>query len=57
MRMYEILFVIGILLAMSGFTFMLTNPSSGIYGLAAMILGLLLTTIMVVLIRTEEERG
>jgi hypothetical protein len=56
MRMSEILFVIGVLLALSGFTFMLTNSSSGIYGLAVMILGLLLTVIMVVLIRTEEER-
>ncbi|MDH5450634.1 MAG: hypothetical protein OEX77_07020 [Candidatus Bathyarchaeota archaeon] len=57
MRMYEILFIVGILLALSGFTFMLTNSSSGIYGLAVMILGLLVTAIMVVLIRTEEERG
>ena len=57
MRISELLFIIGVLLALSGFTFMLTNPSSGIYGLAVMILGLLLTVIMVVLIKTEEERG
>ena len=57
MKMNEILFVAGVLLALSGFTFMLTNSSSGIYGLAVMILGLLLTVVMVVLIRTEEERG
>ena len=56
MRMLELLFIIGLLLALSGFTFMLTNPSSGIYGLAVMILGLLLTVIMVVLVKTEEER-
>jgi len=57
MKMNEILFVAGVLLALSGFTFMLTNSSSGIYGLAVMILGLLVTVVMVVLIRTEEERG
>ena len=53
---YEIFFIIGVLIALSGFTFMISNPGLGSHGLGIMILGIFIAVLMAVILKTKEEK-